>query len=131
MQDIFHRFYEWYLGWAGNLPDGKLVTIVRLTLLLAVPTAIYYWAFISKNREGIGRFIAAFIADGLVLSCPIRLPADTTARAWLLTLCILLLAYLPGALPFLVYREAGRQRRLRTGLYVLMGGLLLVGLLWS
>ena len=131
MQDIFHRFYEWYLGWAGNIPDGKLITIVRLTLLFAAPTAIYYWVFISGRRQGLGRLAAAIAADGLICAMPIRTPYDAAARAWILTGCLLLLAYMPGALPFLVFKEAGRQRRLRTGLYVLMGGLLLVGLLWS
>lgn len=131
MEDIFHRFYEWYINWAGSVPDGRLITIIRLTLLFAMPTAIYYRAFISRNREGFGRFVASFLADGLVLAIPIRVPYDVTAKAWIFTLCVLLLAYLPGIHPFLVYKEAGRQRRLRIGLYVLMGMLLLIGMLWS
>lgn len=58
MNDVFHRIYEWYIIWAGSMPDEKLITIIRLTLLFAVPTAIYYWAFISQHREGFGRFVA-------------------------------------------------------------------------
>ena len=131
MQDMFHQRYELFINWAGSVPDGGLITIIRLTLLFAVPTAIYYWAFISRHREGFGRFIASFLADGLVLAIPIRVPYDVTARAWILTMCVLLLAYLPGAHPFFVYKEAGRQRRLRIGLYALMGTLLLIGMLWS
>ena len=131
MQDLFHRFYEGYIGWAGTVPDGKLITIIRLTLLFAAPTAIYYWAFISGKREGFGRLAAAIIADGLVLALSIRVPYETTARAWILTGCLMLLAYLPGALPFLVHKQAGCQRRLRTGLYVLMGLLILIGMLWN
>ncbi|MDD5677081.1 MAG: hypothetical protein PHW60_03695 [Kiritimatiellae bacterium] len=131
MDDIIHRLYEAYITWAGTIPDLKLITIIRLTLLFAVPTAIYYWAFISGRREGFGRFLASVLADGLILAIVIRVPHDVTARAWILTVCVLLLAYLPGVHPFFVYREAGRQKRLRTGLYVLMGILLLAGLLWS
>ncbi len=131
MNDTYHRFYCWYIGLAGSVPDGKLITIVRLTLLFAAPTAIYYRAFISRNREGFGRFVAAIAADGLILAMPIRVPYDTTARAWLLAGCLLLLAYIPGAHPFLVYKEVGRQRRLRTGMYVAVVFLLFVGLLWS
>ena len=131
MDDLFYRSYEWYIGWAGNVPDGKLITVVRLTALFAVPTAIYYWAFISGHREGVGRLLAAVLADGLILAIPIRVPYDITARVWILTVCLLALASLPGAGPFFVFKEARRQRRLRTGLYVLMGVLLLVGLLWS
>ena len=131
MNDVFHRIYECYINWAGSMPDGRLITIIRLTLLFAVPTAIYYWAFISRHREGFGRFLIAFIADFLVLAIPISVPHDVTAKAWIVTICVLLLAYLPGVHPFFVYREAGRQKRLRTGLYVLMGTLLVAGLLWS
>lgn len=131
MSDLFHRFYEWYVCWAGNVPDSKLITIVRLTALFAAPTAIYYWTFISGHREGVGRLLAAFLADCLILAIPIRVPQDTTVRAWILMVCLLSLACLPGACPFFVFKEAVRQNRLRTGLYVLMGALLLVGLLWS
>jgi uncharacterized membrane protein len=131
MQDIFHQLYEGYIRWAGCVPDAALITLLRLTLLFAVPTAILYWSFISGRREGFGRLLTAIIADGLVLAMPIRLPFDSTARALILSICVLLLAYLPGALPFLVYREAGRQRRLRTGLYVVLGVLLVVGLIWT
>ena len=131
MQDIFHRIYEWYVGWAGNLSDGKLIAMIRLTLLFAAPTAVYYWTFISGNREGFGRFAVAVLTEGLVLAMPLRVPCDETARASILTICALLLVYLPGVHPFLVYREAGRQRRLRIALYVVMGTLLLIGMLWS
>lgn len=131
MEDMFHRGYEAYIVLAGNIPDAKLITIIRLTLLFAVPTAIYYWAFISGRREGFGRFIAAVLADGLILATTIRVPYDITAKAWILTVCVLLLAYLPGVHPFFVYKEAGRQRRLKMGLYVLMGTLLVIGMLWS
>lgn len=131
MDDYFHRIYGLYIDWAGNIPDSKLLTIIRLTLLFAVPTAIYYWAFISGRRGGFSRLVAAVLADGLVLAVPIHAPYDLTARAWIFTGCIMALAYSPGSLPFLVYREAGRQRRLRLGLYVLMAVLLVVGLLWN
>lgn len=131
MNDVFHRIYEWYIIWAGNVPDRRLITIIRLTLLFAVPAAIYYWTFISRHREGFGRFIASFLADGLVLAIPIRVPSDVTARAWIFTMCVLLLAYLPGMLPFLVCKAAGCQRRLRIGLFMLAGTLLLIGMLWS
>ena len=131
MEDFFHRLNAAYIPWAGSIPDMKLIAIIRLTLLFAVPVAIYYWAFISQHREGFGRFLIAFIADFLVLAIPISVPHDVTAKAWIVTICLLLLAYLPGVHPFFVYREAGRQKRLRTGLYVLMGTLLVAGLLWS
>jgi len=131
MNDLFHRFYEWYIGWAGNVPDDNLIAIIRLTALFAAPTAIYYWAFISDNREGVGRLLAAVLADGLILAVPIMVPQDITARAWILTVCLMALASLPGVCPFFVFKEPRRQRRLTTGLYVLMGVLLLVGLLWS
>lgn len=131
MNDFFNRVYVWFEGWAGGVPDEKLITIIRLTLLFLAPMAIYYAAFINGNRGGLGRLVAAIIADGLILSMPIRPPYNITARAWILTGCIILLIYIPGAHPFLVYKEAGRQQRLRRGLYILMGMLLVTGLLWS
>lgn len=131
MNDVFNRAYVWFAGWAGSVPDEKLGTVIRLTLLFLTPMAIYYSAFINGNRGGLGRLVAAIIADGLILSMPIRVPYDITTRAWILTGCLLLLAYIPGAHPFLVYKEAGKQKRLRRGLYILMGLLLVAGLLWS
>ncbi len=131
MNDAFYRVYEWFVQWAGSVPDDKLVTVIRLTLLFLVPMAIYYAAFINGQRGGVARLVAAIVADGLILSVPLRVPYDTTARAWILTGCIMLLVYIPGAHPFLVHREAGKQNRLRRGLYILMGILLVVGLLWS
>jgi len=131
MNDLFHRLYESYVAWAASMPDAKLSTIIRLTLLFAAPTAIYSAAFAAGHREGLRRLAAALLADGLILAVRIPLPHEPTTRAWTLTTCLLLLAYLPGIHPFLVCRQVGRQRRLRTGLYLLMGALLLVGLLWS
>jgi hypothetical protein len=131
MEDFLHRLCGWYINAVGNVPEGKVVATVRLALLFAAPMAIYYSAFISGNRGGLGRMLAAIVADGLILSMAIPLPCNVTARAWILTGCLLMLAYIPGAYPFLIYREAGRQRRLRTALYVVMAVLLFVGLLWS
>ncbi len=131
MQDIFHRFYEWYIGWAGNVPDGKMASLLRLTLLFAAPTAIYYWAFVSGHRAGFGRLLAAIVADGLILAMPIWLPYNDMARAWLLAGCVCALACIPVAHQFLFFKEVGRQRRLRKWMYILMGILALVGLIWS
>jgi len=131
MQDIFHQSYESYIQWAGRISDTRLITLMRVTLLFAVPTLVFYWTFITNYRRGFGRIFVSLVGIGVVLWMPLQVPWECMARAWILTICVLLLLYLPGAIPFLVFKEAGRQRRFRTALYGLLLVLLLVGMIWS
>ena len=120
-----------YVGWAGNIGDDKLIMLVRLALLFATPQATLYWYFTNNRRENVSRFLACLLADGVILGLPISVPYDTTARAWILAISAIGLACLPGILPFLIFPEVGRQQRLRRGLYVFAGFLLIIGMLWS
>ena len=129
--DVFNSTYTTVVNWLGAMPNGKMSAVVRLALMFAVPAAIYYVTFINGNRGGRGRFAAACLADGVIVAMPILLPNDITIRAWIITGCVLLLAYLPQKHPEHVYREYGKQRRLRKCLYLLVTILLLVGFVWS
>lgn len=130
MNDAFHRLYQWYVWVAGSVSDETVITLIRIALLFAVPTIILYWTFINGQREGAARFLASIVAEGIVLALPIPVPYDMVPRAWILAICAIALGYLPGILPFLIVREAGRQQRLRKGLYAAAGILTVVGLLW-
>ena len=131
MQDIYHQLYESYIQWAGCVSDTWLITLMRITLLFAVPTIVFYWTFITNYRRGFARVFVSIIGIGVVLWIPLQVPSEELTRAWILAICVLLLLYLPGAIPFLVFKEAGRQRRFRTALYGLLLVLLLVGMIWS
>ena len=120
-----------YVGWAGNVGDDKLSMLVRVALLFAIPEAILYWSFVNNRREGAARFLACLLADGVILALPIPVPYETTARAWIIAISAVALACLPGMLPFMIFPEVGRQQRLRRGLYVFAGFLLIIGMLWS
>lgn len=131
MNDIFHVFSDRSVEWVGSISDPRFSAVVRLFILFAVPAVIYYWGFVNQFREGSWRCIAAIIIDALVLAIPIPAPEMESARAWILILCVVGLVFLPGFIPFLIYREAGKQQRLRVALYVLMATLFLVGIVWS
>ena len=127
--DIFHRWSLDYIRWGGYLPDAKLVTLIRILLLFAVVTLVYYWTFITQRRKVFARVLLSVIGVGLILAFPIKLPQNEVLRAWILTLSIVVAFGLPAILPFFAVREAGRQPHLKAVLYAVLAALLLIGMI--
>lgn len=131
MNDIFYQSYENYIRWGGEIPEMKLVTLMRILFIFSIASLIYYWTFFTKRRKAFVRILLLVIGIGLILSFQIRLPESSVLRSWILTLSVIISFGLPSVLPFFIVPEAGRQPRVKTILYAILAVLLLIGMLYT
>lgn len=125
--DIISRTTDMYFTWAGCLSPVYVHGLLRTLFLFALPTVIVTALFARGNRSVFLQVLGCVIGVLLAMTVPVGLldVQHRIVRGWLVALTMVLLAFLPAILAFLLVPNLGAQRKVRVGLYLLLGILLI------
>jgi hypothetical protein len=131
MKNLVRTLFDKYCDWIDHWTQGHFAFFLQVVLLFGLPAVFCFLAFKRGNRSVCLQMLA--FVFGILLACTIHVEKivipNPVIKAWILTICIAVLAFLPGFLPTLLTPTLGKQRKLRMGLWVLLAGLLLANLL--
>lgn|SRR5579859_1148134 len=129
--NVIGKSFEKYCIWIDHWSASQFSFILQAVLLFGLPTLLCFLVFQCGSRSVGGQSL--FLVIGMLLAGTIpvekiKIP-NPLIKAWVLTICVLALAFLPGVLPTLITPTLGAQRKLRIGFWLLLAGLFLSNLL--
>jgi hypothetical protein len=130
--DVLAKITDTLVGYAAGLSPETIQFWLRLVCLLMLPAGTCAWSFLQGHRSVFVQVLAAVFGLLLALSLPLENArfGSGLVRLWFLTFALVLAAFMPAALPFLLLPTIRAQRRLRAALYFTVGVLILANLIW-
>ncbi len=120
--DILTYLYQLYVKWCGNLPDASFALVVRLFLLLTLPFVFGALAFKYGSRSTMAQAAVFLLGVMTALAFPLTpfLAMGPHLRAWAMAFSILVIGFLPAALPTYLVPYFSWQKKLRWGFYTIV-----------
>ncbi len=119
--DIFQRLFEWGIDLLYSVGSVHIHFLIRAVLVIGIPTVACWHFFDSGNRSLLGQWFVFLISFLTAVSLKIdhwRFPPHI--RMWVVSICLLLLVFLPAMLPYFLFRIRAHQNRARIVLYMVL-----------
>src|SRR5438046_31916 len=104
---IISRLFEAYCAWIDAWTPARFGFFVQVVLLLGLPMVFCFVAFHRGNRSVFVQTLAFVLGVLLAVSIPVEdlRPPAPIFKAWIFTVCLVLLFFLPAILSRLLIPE--------------------------
>lgn len=127
--DLLTELLQGYQQWISALSPKSTHFILRATLLFGLTTVSTAYLHQRGSRQLFYQIIAATVATLFVMNIDftnIRFLNQPIMKAWVLTLSIVTLIFIPGLLPKFLAPRQQTQQRLKWIFYAVLGILLIL-----
>src|ERR1051326_2794421 len=109
--NVIGKLFGNYTAWIDGWTPAQFDFFAQAVLLLGLPTLLCFVAFHRGSRSVFVQTLAFVLGILLAVSIPVEnlIPRAPILKAWILTICLLVLIFLPATLSRLLIPELGRQ----------------------
>src|SRR2546430_569977 len=96
--NVIGKLFESYTTWIGSWTTARLSFFAQAVLLLGLPTLLCIAAFYRGSRSVFVQVLALVLGVLLAVSIPVDnfIPRSPVLKAWMFTICLVLLVFLPA-----------------------------------